>query len=328
MKTKRALLAALLAIPAAPAMAQTINNYTPCVDYYALGESPCNAPAVPTPTIIIQQNAASTQASTPLPPKSEVDQYLENYGKPPREFVEFYLNPTPENAMKWVSTYNSLIQRGQALSRTWDQADKLYEAAQNQGVNPLALVSSTAPAPAAIPSATVPGVDNLTLAAEKGAAQLATVNAGFGAPSKAVHIGAFASVPDSALPDAPVHLTYYFSATCPYCAKMTPELANIFNDMKGKLTLTCVDVTPLSATQRPRPENIAGKLPCAWRVPNEGEVESIPVQQTPTMIITRANAKPIRLSGFIPTTTMMLYLTGAPQPPAGASTMPVITRPM
>jgi hypothetical protein len=103
---------------------------------------------------------------------------------------------------------------------------------------------------------------------------------------------------------------------------MTPELASIFKEMKGKLTLTCVDVTPLSATQKPDPANMEGKLPCAWRTPAEGEVETVPVQQTPTLLISRGGGKPTRLSGYVPATTLMVYLTGTSTPPEGASTQP------
>lgn len=319
---------ALLLPTLLPAMAHAQNytysgKYSPCVDYYTVGSSPCQ-PIASTPIVInmpAPQNAAQAVAA-PQPPKDEVAKYLENYGKPPREFVEFYLNPSPENAMKWVATYNSMVQRSQALSRSWTQADAMYEDAVAKGLDPNTLVANKLPG---VTNFNVPlsamHTEALAQAADARAAQTAKPTATFAPQPSEVRLGAFADNTGAADAAGKVHLTYYFSDTCPYCAKMTPELASIFNNMNGKLTLTCVDVTPLSATHRPSPDNIAGKLPCNWRTPNEDEVETANIQQTPTMLISRGSGKPLRLSGYVPMATMMGYLTGAPSP-AAASTTP------
>lgn len=334
MKIKTALALSLpVALPAS-VLAQVDpydGRYTPCVNYYVVGESPCQ-PMASTPLPAAPSAAPTTTppATAVTPAKSEVDQYLENYGKPPREFVEFYLHPSPENAMKWVTTYNNLIQRSQSLSRSWSQADNLYQTAVSQGLDPMTVVSSSVKIPSYNPQQyplDATHAEALADAADAQAAQMAHTAASLSTEKKEIRLGAFADTPDQNTPQDAVHLTYYFSATCPYCAKMTPELSSIFNDMKGKLTLTCVDVTPLSTTHKADPSNIEGKLPCSWRTPKEDEVESVPVQQTPTMLIQRGDAKPVRLSGYVPASTLMLYLRGTSAPPAGASTVPPLLTP-
>lgn len=330
---KRKIALALCAPVMLPVVAQAQaygGRYTPCVNYFVVGESPCQPVAstpVAAPAAVNTPLPPSNALQTAQPPKSEVDIYLENYGKPPREFVEFYLRPTAENAMKWVTTYNNLMQKSQALSRSWSQADELYNAARAKGVNPLSLVSGSAVRGYNLSeyALSTSHTEALTTAADQQAVQMAEAVGKAEVKNQPVHLGAFAEGGDQAVEMAPVHLTYFFSATCPYCVKMTSELSNLFKEMKGKLTLTCVDVTPLSASHKPDPANVEGKLPCAWRTPKDGEVESVPVMQTPTMLIARKGMeKPVRLSGYVPATTLMVYLTGASVSPVGASTVPVM----
>src|SRR4051812_972560 len=107
----------LLLLPLVAHAQDTYNGkYAPCVDYFTVGNSNCS-PVASTPIIVqMPASANATVAAASAPPKDAVTQYLDNYGKPPREFVEFYLNPTAENAMKWVATYNQMVQRSQSLS--------------------------------------------------------------------------------------------------------------------------------------------------------------------------------------------------------------------
>jgi thiol-disulfide isomerase/thioredoxin len=104
-----------------------------------------------------------------------------------------------------------------------------------------------------------------------------------------------------------VNLTYYFSQTCPYCARTTPDLAIISNENASKLAFTCVDVTPLGATNGPNESYITSKLPCKWRLPEEGEVEKEGIRQTPTLIIQKTGQSPMRLSGYVPLTQLRTY---------------------
>lgn len=258
-----------------------------CVNYYTIGESDCR-PAASTP-VATPQSESPPRLLTPQQTETEVDKYLANYGKPPREFVEFYLNPTQENATKWVKAYQDLLQKGRTLSEAWTQAD-----AQLKATDPL-YQSPVSQAPAAAPSLSAPlnqaaPASNLALPVSPSQARFGA----FAGDSTAPTSGAVGVRPKQ------VKMTYYFSKTCPYCAKMTPELSILSRDMAGKLELTCVDVTPLGPTMRPEPANISAQLNCKWRLPEDGEVERESVRQTPTLVINKEGESPLRFSGYVP----------------------------
>lgn len=66
---------------------------------------------------------------------TRIDDYLENYEKPPREYAAFHLEPTLENAIKWVKKYRETIDRSRKLAEAWSQAEYLYDHMQAQGVD-------------------------------------------------------------------------------------------------------------------------------------------------------------------------------------------------
>ena len=85
-----------------------------CLSYWSVGSSGCNGakkdkeqPPQPNPSELLpqpvleqppQEQAEQQQASDGQPPLQErIDEFLENYDKPPEEFVAFNLEPTPEN---------------------------------------------------------------------------------------------------------------------------------------------------------------------------------------------------------------------------------------
>lgn len=266
-----------------------------CVSYLTVGDSDCRAQAArQTMAPPLNQN---TQSTPPAEAKSEVDRYLDNYGKPPREFVEFYLNPTAENASRWMQTYQQMIQKGQDLSKAWTEAEQLYRGAQSSGAAPIPPALIEPQEPLQMPS--LPPVQSQV-------AEPAPVPA-------AGRFGAFAD----ALPTSPqtangirpksVSLTYFFSQTCPYCTRMNLELAVLSKEKSGKLTFTCVDVTPVGPTSRPDESYITSKLPCKWRLPDAGEVEREGVQQTPTLVIQKEGELPVRLSGYVPLAQLRQY---------------------
>lgn len=280
--------AAVMLTALVPQLALAKEN--PCIDYYTVGESSCK-PKASTP--VAKPQVAQPAQTAPQQQPSEVDKYLADYGKPPREFVEFYLNPTPENANKWVSAYQQLLQKGENISKAWGQADELYRARQT-GVAP-----GVAPAKTLSPEMPVqPQPEAL-----------------FPSPVKLPpqNFGAFGQRPvgspgrASGIAQTQTSLTYYFSQTCPYCARTTPDLSIISNEKAGKLVFTCVDVTPLSATHKPDEAYITSKLPCKWRLPEEGEVERESVRQTPTLVIRKGDQAPVRLSGYVPLAQLRTY---------------------
>lgn len=306
----------LLLLLASPSWALAQGKYDVCVNYYSRGDVSCATAPSATQLMPTQQTDVAPRLLDPPAPAqthmdAEVDKYLENYGKPPREFVEFYLNPTQENAMKWVATYQQMLKRGQALSQSWNQADELY---RQSGADISTSISQLPPVPGVALPATFP-----VIAAPNGVPQVSgPVNSPPATPLPP-SIGAFANTsvgPSSEIGGipTPVNLNYYFSATCPYCEKMTPQLNEIQKQMQSELKLTCIDVTPFGKTVRADPANIASKLSCQWRMPEEGEVEKMGVQQTPTLFIQRGDAAPVRLSGYVPLEQLRAYISGRAKP--------------
>jgi thiol-disulfide isomerase/thioredoxin len=262
----------------------------PCLNYYTVGESDCR-PSASTPVARPPERSANP-VNAPLAP-SEVDKYLADYGKPPREFVEFYLNPTPENATKWVVAYQQILQKGNDMSRAWNEADQLYKAQQSPVAPVQQAPQSIAPAPE--PEPLPPQVSG---------------SASQGVPPSFGGIADRLNQVRNADPQAgsqATSLTYYFSQTCPYCARTTPDLATISNEMPGKLAFTCVDVTPVGPSNRPDSTYITSKLPCNWRLPEAGEIDREGVRQTPTLVIQKPGSIPVRLSGYVPLVQLRSY---------------------
>ncbi len=276
----------------------TANSYAQekeCIDFYAVGESKCD----PAPKAQPEASGAP-QLIVPAAEKTEqqkVDEYLENYGKPPREFVEFYMNPTPENAKKWVKAYQGALQKSQSLSQMWEDAERLYG---QQGAAPaLRRPTVTVPATTSQPGASTSSQPALP------SAQL----------SQQGNFGAFNGVApvvpaNGVLPqDRGLKLTYYFSQTCPFCARMTPELSILTSKYSGKLEFTCVDVTPFSGAAAPNPAYLRDKLACQWRLPEGDELQREGVTQTPTLLVQPGGKPQVKLSGYMSQEQLQPYFT-------------------
>jgi hypothetical protein len=244
----------------------------PCVDYFTLGGSRCRpqqpqAPAVP--TLPVQPSATDP-----------VQAFLDNHGKPPREFAEFYVNPTPENARRWAQAFQAQQAKAAALAAAWKQAESALKVA------PAAPVSAP---PQPLPAPTTP------------------VPLGATPPSPPpLRLGGFATPVEQ----HPI-MVYYFSASCPFCARLKPDLLAVTQSLRGKLVFACVDLTPLSPRQAPHPTNRNG-LPCDWRLPQPGEVEKLQIRQTPTLLISRPGGNGARLTGVVEPSQLREALTGQP----------------
>jgi hypothetical protein len=206
-----------------------------------------------------------------------VQQFLDNHGKPPREFAEFYVNPTPENAQRWVAAFRAQQAKANAIAAAWREAEQppASPSVSQSPVNQANFISS-APTPTAAPAAPT---------------AMPAVPAGALRPG--LRLGAYAT-PVPSLPQ----VVYYFSASCPFCARLKPDLAAFTQQYQSKLAFTCVDLTPLSPHQTPNPANRDG-LPCDWRLPNPNEVERLQIRQTPTLLVQRPDGTGQRLSGLI-----------------------------
>jgi hypothetical protein len=253
------------------------NRFVICNDYYTVGASLCK-PKAATPVFTQAPKETSMRvAPTPAAQSDKVKDFLDNYGKPPREFVEFYMNPTPDNAQRWVAAYKEQQARTAAVAEAWKRAS----AAEGQGGS--ARITPQTPSPAILPAAPI-------------APKVFTPQSGaqIPLPSGAIRLGGY-----SAVTGAKTDLTYYFSAVCPYCVRLKPSLASFAQTHLSKLKFTCVDLTPLSTKSGPSPQNLQG-LPCDWRTPRDGEVESLGITQTPTLFVQKGSTPPTRLVGLFP----------------------------
>lgn len=351
-----AFLAGLAGASPALAVSEEAKAVQPCLNYWQKGDSSVCAtqPEQPTrkPTLAASPTVPSPTAVAAAPDPSSsldgrIDKFLADYGKPPREFVAFYLEPTPENAVKWVETYQQLLDRPQQLAYVWTQAETLYAQAQRtkqgQGVPPsqptfnaspltpvqdfgIPVPGFSSPIPGAaqamgglgaqqvIPAAIGPmggGLPDPYLTASTAAASLGggAVQSGGGTLSGLPGPGAITPSPAR---QGPLELTYYYSAICSYCAKFTPELNQVLEKLGDKTRLTCVDITPYTGPDRPvaQESNIKDKLPCAdWRTAQVGEEDQLGIRQTPTLLVRRSAGSPYeRVSGYVEGPRLEEYL--------------------
>lgn len=314
--------------------------YQPCLDYYQVGpSSKCQPPApkqkaqpaaapTPTPTVVA---APPAQPVSPTKSKQDeaIDKFQEQYGKPPREFVAFYLNPTPENATKWVHTYQELLNRSTQLAIAWTQAETLYQNALNKGVPASKFASTTLPAvpdygipvpgftdnPAFYPGRQAPGAPIAQAGIQGFGGQAAVPQLAALTNPASVAAGLVTMPQQKAVNAGPIELRYYFSAECPYCQKFEPEFAGLLKEMGNKLSTVCIDVTPYSGPGTgPSQSHVADRLDCAWRTLEPGEEDQFGVKQTPTLIIRRAGASAFeRIGGYVPAASLKSYLFGGGQ---------------
>lgn len=126
-----------LAMLATLGTAHAAETAPPCLNYWDTGPAKgCQpapkkatpAPTQPSPTAPAVAAPATSPSPTGLKSlKERIKDFKEDYGKPPTEFIAFYLEPTPENAMKWVHKYQELLNRSQQLAYVWTQAETLYQ---------------------------------------------------------------------------------------------------------------------------------------------------------------------------------------------------------
>ena len=113
--------------------AVSFNAQAVCLDYWLKGPSGCKEVKNNKKKIIINGNikvgdvekdAERIQYEADL--NKKIDKFLASYGKPPREFVAFHLDPTLENAVKWVKKFNEDVERTTKIAVAWKQADEIF----------------------------------------------------------------------------------------------------------------------------------------------------------------------------------------------------------
>lgn len=318
-----------VAITAHAGMEEGVEN-RPCLDYWAVGTSKGCAPPEkkkkpevaqpPSPTVPPPAVAANTPPSDTL--DNKVDEFLKNHGKPPREFVAFYLDPTPEHAVQWVAKYNELLQRGQDIALAWTQAETLYNNAIQAGTPAKALNPSPFPVVPdfgiPVPGFNTPAFPQL-MGNGKGAPVVKADLTANLTPDMANPYAEFLQPPDKeglvkpvtqdvpAL-SKPLEVSYYFSAVCPYCKKFEPGFSEVVRELGSNIRLTCVDVTPAMGESKPSPENVHD-LPCVWREAKDGELAQVGVKQTPSLVVDKGVNQPLELiAGYVDPAQVEAYL--------------------
>lgn len=354
--SKTVCVAVILAGVALPAWAPVPSNQT-CIKYTDVGGSDCrggvhglpqtvgddqnvllppasleNRYTTPSPVTLSPPQQGGQNLLPPVPalssggglPQSEVDQkvqdFLDNHGKPPREYVEFMVNPTLENAMRWAQKYKEDNTRREAIVRAWQQAEQILSAAQQRGVQVPDFTKDEAP---------VPDFANIVNAIQGGQSAGAGVsgpNGGAidgqgGVSLNAKTLGDGGSLTADAWKKAedvqsapfqpigqggPIKISYYFSAQCPYCKRFEPEFQQVIAELGDRLEVTCVDMTPSSK----QASNIFGKVDCRWRPLMPGEMKAFDIKSTPTLLIDRGANRPLqRLAGLVEGAKLKAFLT-------------------
>lgn len=319
--------------------AQQTDKYSTCLDYWSVGPSGCGpqkqekktqpqptAPHVSASQVVVQPAPA---VATPVSPTldQKIDDFLENHGKPPREFVAFHLEPTLENAVKWVQTYREMLGRNQQIVYAWEQAEKLYEealASDDESVKeklaqlsklpeipdfgveipgferPKTLDEEKLLAVEQVEERYTPQLNSITARsnAEKGAGS--GYGGGISVQGKALDMSRM-----GAITSAPIKIDYYFSAQCPFCQRFEPGFQSLIKSAGSTVDVTCIDMTPSGAAI----ENINGDVDCTWRPLEFGEAERMGISRTPSLIIDRGNGGPLeRLSGYVDPVQLKAHL--------------------
>lgn len=283
-----------------------------CIDYHTPGVSDCR---------VVQAELEGEEAiepaeepdeevfQKPQPPKpnqptleQRVDQFMEDYGKPPREFVAFSLEPTLDNALIWAQKYREMMSRNQRLTEAWRQAQQILSAREERdGEDIPALPNALPPVPDFTPQLEkeARAAKQKTFAeAQKAAGVDVSTN------SQKFRQGRIGGAENSA---PVININYYFSAQCPYCKKFEKGFQSVIKGMEGRLAVTCVDMTPSGKEK----SNIFGKVDCKWRPVQLGESQRFGVESTPTLIIDRGLGGSLeRLAGYVDAQSLEKYLRG------------------
>tara|TARA_Y100000590_G_scaffold152035_1_gene174603 strand:+ start:37 stop:1155 length:1119 start_codon:yes stop_codon:yes gene_type:complete len=325
-----------------------------CLDYWLKGPSACKEDPEEKNRILIkggnvnlnvEKDEARIQYEQDLNVK--IDKFLAGYGKPPREFVAFHLDPTLENAVRWVKKFNEEHERTMKIAVAWKQADRLFRQYKATGEILLPADSGVSPSQlkylkeafeeeaSDLPKVKGFGVDlpgnwdedrlsrdyakldykdaDLAQAASKLANKGEKADYALTNLERRIKVNEAkkqeleAMVEGKAKEEAKkatkkeeksnkkekLEISYYFSATCPYCTKFKPELKDAIEKYgKDNVQLTCVDMTP---NGKRSPSNVKGKIDCKWRQLIPGETSRYGVSKTPTLLVKRGSSNGLEL---------------------------------
>ena len=305
-----------------------------CVRYNVVGDTDCQdaepqqnitvptPPAAPTvqapasvPVPMSEQVSGPVSAEAKDDLEAKVDEYIESYGKPPREYVRFNLNPTLENALIWAQKFDEMNKRTQAVSDAWGQAQKILQERKEKGLD-LPEYNALSEVPdytkTADPNSLkwLPPVeyDNTPPVLGFGATETAEAEGAVNLSANTLNEGSIGgAVEAERASQEPVAISYYFSAQCPFCKKFEPEFQSMIKTLSpGTVDVTCVDVTPAGRTEK----NIYGKVDCKWRSVISGEMQMMNVTSTPTLIIDRKDSSDLKkVEGLVDVSKLKDFIT-------------------
>ncbi|MEC9292006.1 MAG: hypothetical protein VX730_06345 [Pseudomonadota bacterium] len=300
--------------------AQTCISYTAegisgCMDNDAYAEEEEVVEATPLPQVPQQQQQVMQPALT-QPMKTEMDlkveEFYNTYDKPPREFAEWTVNPTVENALRWARKYDEMMTRNQKMAEAWQAAQKIYKQTKDQGGELPELSKPLPPIPEYPGLMPPPGSKPPSMAQKKENPYNRTSDAisfareNVSASGSLTPIDAYGGKSNTAAPQGPIEVSYYFSNVCPFCKKFEPELRLAMDRISSSdVKLTCVDTSP----KEQKRENIAGIIDCDWRPLLPGELEAFGVRSTPTLLISTGPKAPlIKREGVLVATEIEMLL--------------------
>jgi len=272
------------------ALITNANAQTSCVDYKTVGMTNCE----PTEEVSLTPPPALPEPELTLDQK--VDQYLEDYGKPPREFVEFSLEPTLENALKWAKKNQEIKERNRSISKAWGQAEAIINEYKKHNMEiPGFKYESDLPP---VPDFGVPTNSQLFMQERRKSSVVPSTSIGR-------NIGEGIKTKDLlAEAEGKINISYYFSAECAFCKKFEPGFSNVLQELgKDKVTVICVDMTPSGS----KISNVNGKIDCRWRPLLPGEAKDFEIVSTPTLIIDWGG-KISKVEGYVPEDKLRKFL--------------------
>ncbi len=300
--------------------AQTCISYTSegisgCMDNDAYAEDKEEVvEATPLPQVPQQQQVMQPAPVQPMKTEMDlkVEEFYNTYDKPPREFAEWTVNPTVENALRWARKYDEMMTRNKKMAEAWNAAQKIYKQTKEQGgdlpelskpLPPIPEYPGLMPPPGSRPDRQQQAAnpysrtsDAISFAREKvsSSGSLTPIGAYDGESQRA------------AAPQGPIEVSYYFSNVCPFCKKFEPELRLAMERFSSsEVKLTCVDTSP----KEQKRENIEGIVDCDWRALLPGELEAFGVRSTPTLLISTDPTKPlVKREGVLAATELEMLL--------------------
>jgi hypothetical protein len=311
-----------------------------CLDYWIKGPAACktkkpekkqkifiNAKSIKGDATVVQKDEERVQYEAAL--NKRIDKFLANYGKPPREFVAFHLDPSLENAVRWAKKFREETERTSKIAVAWKQAEALFQEYRDTG-------TVTLPAESGV---TEGELKYLMKALEEESTDLPKVK-GFGVDlegnwdedrlgadytrlrykekKEGMSLSDMKEFSLSNLPKAysdsasykkaqdvikkdssqkvsaemePIEVNYYFSAKCAFCAKFSKSLTSAIKEVgKKNVKLTCVDMTPGEKSR----SHSAG-IDCKWRPILDGEAKKLGIKRTPTIVVKRSGSESLEL---------------------------------